>query len=260
MLLKQGAKVDYKSEDGTALIAAINNNNKNIVDLLIQYGSNIDLKHIWGITPLEYAYYKALDEMVKAFIEVGASLPKPLKDADVVATPDSTLALLIDAGAFINANLQPYLRFSHFDFTNKVVIGLKIDGKVVTRERTGFENAITTPGEFASAIKKGVKFEMKALKNTCERLLLQNPKDKNIKDFKNCFWFLPADNLTKMCLNFLNEPKSKKLRQIALGNQYRLPNELKYCLNPDTDEETLLNTLKNGAEKVGDKIKSFLSL
>ncbi len=210
----------------TPLIAAIEQDNAAVVELLVDSGVNVNLgvTHINGnwqypiITAAIKGNSQIIDRLLKARVVLGVldrdgnsvvhhavlhENPDVLSQlitakADIhklnktKSTPFQLAAwertrcfeLLLDAGAGLerDINLTP----KEANFTNSVVIGLKIRGR-----SKKFENAIHTPAEFLRAVRRGVDFNRNALFESCELILKENNENKIIKKFQEALWYIP---------------------------------------------------------------------
>ena len=102
MLLKAGADVNAKDEHGcTALHVAVNAKNYAMVQLLIQYGANVNEKSNKK-TPLHIAVNKKKIDIVQLLIESGAKKTIALHQA-VLNDQLQIAEILIGAGADVNA-------------------------------------------------------------------------------------------------------------------------------------------------------------
>ncbi|CAH0002529.1 unnamed protein product [Clonostachys byssicola] len=76
-LLEHGADINGMSLDGTALRWAVSHGNYTIVQLLTNYGADLDLAGRYGGTPLQAAVYHGHSKIVQCLLENGA-------DADLI--------------------------------------------------------------------------------------------------------------------------------------------------------------------------------
>lgn len=79
-LISIKANLNYESDNGTALMAAVVKNNMNLVDLLLKNGANPDLTDANGITALMLAVQFNNAEMVKQLLTANAN--KELKSKE----------------------------------------------------------------------------------------------------------------------------------------------------------------------------------
>jgi|TARA_Y100001968_G_scaffold177561_1_gene162663 ankyrin repeat protein len=73
--IAEGADIDYQDpQHGSALIAAINNNDVRLIQFLIEKGINVNLQVNRGVVPLEVALHHASDDVVRLLAWSGAKL------------------------------------------------------------------------------------------------------------------------------------------------------------------------------------------
>jgi ankyrin repeat protein len=71
----EGGDINYQDpKHGSALVAAINNNDENMVQFLIDNGANVNAENSHGVVPLEVALHHSSDEIVRKLSWSGAKL------------------------------------------------------------------------------------------------------------------------------------------------------------------------------------------
>jgi ankyrin repeat protein len=71
-LLQHNANVNKVSGNQTPLLAAVNKNDLAMVELLLKYGAQIDLKNVWGCTALDVAISNGFEAIQRYLISKGA--------------------------------------------------------------------------------------------------------------------------------------------------------------------------------------------
>jgi ankyrin repeat protein len=105
--------------------------NKEMIDLLLSNGAEINIKNPDGITPLQYAIFTERHEPVKLLIEKGADINNkgfrgatPLHDA-VLNNQKEIAEMLIKAGADVNAEMTTAIK--PIDMARKLNHGELVD-------------------------------------------------------------------------------------------------------------------------------------
>tara|TARA_B100000965_G_scaffold380301_1_gene376742 strand:+ start:1344 stop:1703 length:360 start_codon:yes stop_codon:yes gene_type:complete len=70
-----GGNLNYQdASHGSALVAAINNNDVTMIQYLIDHGADVNAENTHGIVPIEIALHHATDEVVRLLAWSGAKL------------------------------------------------------------------------------------------------------------------------------------------------------------------------------------------
>ena len=118
ILLENGAEVNPKlssDKERLPLLAAISYNRLPLVDLLINYGADVNRANYWGYVPLYFAALDGFNSIFERLLNAGANINAFGIGADAKPNPyavihgiiinkleDPALRLLIDAGADLN--------------------------------------------------------------------------------------------------------------------------------------------------------------
>lgn len=89
-LLPFSNNINYKSENGTALAAAVVKNHLEIIKVLLNHNSDVNISDTNGVTPLMYAIMFKNEPVIKLLIQHGANLT--LKDNTGKSTFEYALA------------------------------------------------------------------------------------------------------------------------------------------------------------------------
>lgn len=255
-LIDRGADVNLvKQNDVTPLFCASGKGNVNIVKMLIEAKANVDLfRKSDEVTPIFHAASKGFLDVVALLIDAKANLHKisKIKQANGKEFSYSVLqvaslnghvgviSLLLDAGAGIYGQID---KVEGIDFKNKIVIGLEVNRKKVTRKTPGFEYAITTVAEFKQR-PKTLSINQQALivscqnaKVVCSSHIFKGEKINELnKLLDELYARLPATTLKNICLNMINQKGSPVYNQIRNDPKFtQLPEDLKENLNLNKD-------------------------
>jgi ankyrin repeat protein len=110
LLLKHGADINQADDEGrTALFKVVNKGYRDIVKLLLDHGADVNKARIYGETPLHEPAAQGNNDIVELLLKAGADLNKtdlhgetPLHGAARKGKKD-TIEILLKAGADVNA-------------------------------------------------------------------------------------------------------------------------------------------------------------
>lgn len=187
------------SYDCTPLFMALKRQHTAVAELLIKHQANVHLKAQNDQSPLSLAIQINQVKIVELLLSVGAGLYD-----EIAELPKGTHT----AGA--------------------VVIGLKVNGKSVTRKMPGWEQAITSVKELQDALKNNAEINAKALMKVCNYLLEHRPRiKKTISAIQDCLLLQASKkSLLERCLFELSQPKHNELRAEIYTRKRKLPNDL----------------------------------
>lgn len=149
LLLEAGADPDSResSELCPPLYYAVRDRRLNLIDLLIEYGADLNYQNNFGWAPLHVAAFKGHRDLVKRLVNEGARVElqdeksnTPLNVASGNGSPEC-MEELINAGASIHSrgymNLTPFLKAAYLSNYECVKIAVDAGGFVDVEDKIG---------------------------------------------------------------------------------------------------------------------------